>query len=80
MSANVETRLIAVFDQVLGPAVTREIVAKPHQGHPAWDSIAQINLVMAVEQEFRVSFTPEEAGLTMTFEALKETLAPKVPA
>lgn len=80
MSADVEARLRAVFDQVLGPGVTAEIVAKPHRAHPAWDSIAQINLVMAVEQEFGISFTPEEAGFTTTFETLSATLSAKVSA
>jgi len=35
-----------------------------------WDSIAHINLVLAIEQEFRVSFTPQEAASVDSFEAM----------
>ncbi|MGB6623650.1 MAG: acyl carrier protein [Candidatus Acidiferrales bacterium] len=27
---------------------------------PAWDSVQQLNLILAVEQEFNVQFEPEE--------------------
>lgn len=78
MSGELEARLRRVFEQVLGTGVAAEIVANPGVGHPAWDSIAHINLVMAVEQEFRVSFTPEEAGLTTSFQSLSDTLGMKL--
>lgn len=37
----------------LPPAASRDTV-------PAWDSIAHVNLVLAVEQHFAVQFMPEE--------------------
>jgi acyl carrier protein len=78
VSQDIDARLLRIFEQILGPVVAGEVVSKPGQGHPEWDSIAHINLVIAVEQHFRVSFTPEEAGMTTSFESLRDTLGMKV--
>lgn len=37
----------------------------------AWDSLAHINLILAVEQEFGVVLSPEEAGKAMSFGAMR---------
>ncbi len=37
----------------------------------AWDSLAHINLILAVEQEFGVVLSPEEAGRATSFGAMK---------
>ena len=34
---------------------------------PRWDSVAHINLILAVEQEFRIALTPEEASYAVSF-------------
>ena len=77
MSQDIGTRLDRLFEGIFGPSVAKEISNKPSQTHPAWDSIAHLNLVMAVEQEFHVTFTPEEAGMTTTRDALREVLQMK---
>jgi acyl carrier protein len=38
--------------------------------HASWDSMAHINLILAIEQELRISFTPEEASLATSFGAI----------
>ncbi|MEX2048978.1 MAG: acyl carrier protein [Gemmatimonadota bacterium] len=78
MNQDIDARLERVFLQVLGPTVTVEIGARPDRPHARWDSIAHISLVMAIEQEFQVLFSPEEAGMTTTLQALKDTLAHKL--
>lgn len=78
MSQDIDARLRGSFEQVLGPRVTAEVLAKPSVGHPDWDSVAHISLVMAVEQAFGVTFSPEEAGLTTSYEALRDTLTRKL--
>ena len=38
--------------------------------HGDWDSIAHLNLILAVEQEFGIMMTPEEASQANTFDAM----------
>ncbi len=43
----------------------------------AWDSLQHLNLVLAVEQEFGVQFTPEEIEKLISVNAVVEMLATK---
>ncbi len=45
---------------------------------PGWDSVAHINLIISVEQEFKVTFTPEEATAFGSFEELLALVSGKV--
>jgi acyl carrier protein len=45
-----------------------------------WDSLAQINLLVALEQEFNVSFKPEEIESMLSFSEILEILDQKVGA
>jgi len=67
-----------VFDQLFGPSVAEEIIAGDGRPHPAWDSVAQINLVMAIEQRFGITFSPEEAGMTTSFESIRDLVEAKL--
>ena len=44
----------------------------------AWDSLAHINLILAVEQEFGVVLSPEEAGKANSFQAMRALIESKV--
>ena len=44
-----------------------------------WDSINHLNLVLALEQEFGIQFTPEEIEQLLSVELIVALLAEKVP-
>lgn len=44
----------------------------------AWDSVAHISLILAVEQEFRIALTPEEASLVGSFSDMLDVVAGKL--
>lgn len=44
---------------------------------PAWDSVAHLNFVMSLEQEYRVQFTPEEMMALGSASAVESALAQK---
>jgi acyl carrier protein len=46
----------------------------------AWDSLHHLDLVLALEQDFGVQFTPEEIEQLLTVELVAAMLAEKVPA
>lgn len=43
----------------------------------AWDSMAQLNLIVELEAEFNVSFEPEEIAEMISFDAIKNMLVKK---
>ena len=71
-------RLARIFSQVLplsGGTDPRHAAIDTVDG---WDSVVHINLILAVEQEFRVTLTPEEASNAVSFEAMRDTVAGKI--
>ena len=44
---------------------------------PTWDSLQHLNLVLALEQEFRIQFTPEEIELILSVEKAATILEEK---
>jgi acyl carrier protein len=45
-----------------------------------WDSLSQINLLVALEQEFGITFDPTEAESMLTFPDILEILDKKLAA
>lgn len=43
-----------------------------------WDSMAQLNLVLELEDEFGISLEPEEIGEMTDFEAVSKIVAKKI--
>jgi acyl carrier protein len=50
------------------PAATAETVAE-------WDSVAQVTLIAAVEEEFGISIDPNAYGSLVSFQAFRDVLA-----
>ncbi len=71
------SRLRMVFTQVLriSDDVPDENISMETQ--PAWDSMAHINLILAIEQEFRIALTPEEASEAITLDGFREIIGRK---
>ncbi len=71
------SRLRMVFIQVLriSDDVPDENISMETQF--AWDSMAHINLILAIEQEFRIALTPEEASEAITLDGFREIIGRK---
>jgi len=46
----------------------------------AWDSLQHLNLVLAIEQEFGIQFTPEEIEQLLSVELIAALVAEKLAA
>lgn len=69
-----------VFRSVLRISAHEDMGGVSTETHGEWDSLTHLNLVLAVEQEFRVRFSPEEVGAIRSFEAMLDLLCTKSPA
>lgn len=62
-------RLYEIVARLLGVSETDAATASPDTV-PAWDSIAHLSLVMAIEQEFRVQFSADRIMELSSVEAI----------
>ena len=70
------SRLRMVFTQVLG--ISDDVPNISMETESAWDSMAHINLILSIEQEFRIALTPEEASEAITFDGFREIVGRKL--
>ena len=77
-TGDTSSRLRMVFAQVLGISgdVPDENISM--ETRLDWDSMAHINLILSIEQEFRIALTPEEASEAITFDGFREIIGRKL--
>jgi acyl carrier protein len=61
MAHSLETRVCSVVADVFGLPLNEVSSATSHEEVKNWDSLNIINLLVALEQEFAVNFSPDEA-------------------
>jgi acyl carrier protein len=60
MTSTVSNRVRAIVGDVLNLPVAQITAESSPKNIEAWDSVQQLNLILALEQEFGVVFDPEE--------------------
>ena len=78
MSTETETRVRTVFQSVFDDPnlmVARETTAKDVEG---WDSLSHIDLIVAVEREFKIKFTLAEVAGMKNVGELMDLIARKM--
>lgn len=72
--AELEARACRVVADVLGVAADQVTLATSHESVEEWDSMAMINLVMALEAEFGVTLGVDDAAKLVSVRAVIETV------
>ena len=72
--ANLDGRLREVFASVFN--LEREVISAEMSMHTfaGWDSLRQIQLVLALEDEFKVSFSEQEVATLASFSLFADAL------
>jgi acyl carrier protein len=70
-------RLQLIFRDVMDSDKLRITTGTTQFQVPQWDSMAQIALVMAIEQEFKVRFTAREASELLSVKAIMSLIEAK---
>lgn len=70
-----ETRLLEVFQSVLGDGVESIKGSDSIDGLSGWDSAGHLHLIMAIEAEYGVQFEIEEMESLTNVAALRERLS-----
>jgi acyl carrier protein len=68
-------KLLRVLADTLGLKASEITDRTSIENTPAWDSVIHLNLVLSLEQEFGLKFSPEEFMRMQSVQAIQETLA-----
>ncbi len=77
MSETVEQRTRRIVAEVFGLPVESITRDTSHESIEDWDSLNVLNVLMAVEGEFGVSISPEEAASFVSVQKILDVLASK---
>lgn len=70
-------RVRSIFSDVFQVPLEQVTPQSSPETVPAWDSLQHLNLVLALEQEFRIQFTPEEIEQLLSVEVVAALLEEK---
>jgi acyl carrier protein len=76
----VEEQIKQVMADVLNLDLKAINGATSKDGTASWDSLAHINLIVALEQEFQISFDVSEIESMLTYSDILETMERKLQA
>lgn len=68
-------KLLSIFTSTLGIAASEVVDEMSTANTAAWDSVAHLNLVLSIEQEFGLQFSPEDFMRMQSLGAIKGVLA-----
>ena len=71
------TRLRQIIADILGVSPSEIQPTSTPSDFPQWDSAAHIEIILSLEAEFGVAFTPEEMGEVLSPAALQTALQSK---
>lgn len=70
-------RVRRVFSDVFQVPLDQVTMQSSPETIPTWDSLQHLNLVLALEEEFRIQFTPEEVEQLLSVEVAAAVLEEK---
>ncbi len=78
MPEPLELRVRRVVSSVLGLPIEQVTLKTSSDDVENWDSLSIVNLMMAIEEEFQVGLSPEEAGDLLSVELISQVLQEKL--
>ena len=78
MPEPLELRVRRVVSSVLGLPIEQVTLKTSNDDVENWDSLSIVNLMMAIEEEFQVALSPEEAADLLSVELITQVLQEKL--
>jgi acyl carrier protein len=78
MPEPLELRVRRVVSSVLGLPIEQVTLKTSNDDVENWDSLSIVNLMMAIEEEFQVALSPEEAADLLSVELITHVLQEKL--
>ncbi len=71
---NLEERVKKIFEKLFGVEISEDF---SKDSTDKWDSFMHLDLIVAIEEEFNISFTPNEIGKIFSFSDVVDILKSK---
>ncbi|OGB11628.1 MAG: hypothetical protein A3E79_07990 [Burkholderiales bacterium RIFCSPHIGHO2_12_FULL_61_11] len=78
MSKNVEQTIRELMSIILNIDAARIDESTSMDNTPGWDSVNQINIILALEEEFSISFEVSEFEMMVSFFDIVEVVGAKI--
>ena len=72
-----DKKLKKIFAKIIGVKETSIKSSTSPKNTKKWDSLAHMNLIMALEKQFKIKFTDDEITEMLTYELIKEIIKNK---
>lgn len=72
-----DKKLKKIFAKIIGVKETSIKSNTSPKNTKKWDSLAHMNLIMALEKQFKIKFTDDEITEMLTYELIKEIIKNK---
>ena len=78
MTDDVRNRIIEIAADVLGESASSISIETTPADVEAWDSLAQLNLMVALEDEFAIQLVPEDLELMTSIGAIASLVSSRL--
>ena len=78
-AADLQTRLLKLFSHIYHETPPEEIPTLTRLNAERWDSMAQLKLIISLEEEFKIVIDAEEAASITSFSSAAALLEEKQP-
>ena len=69
-----QNKIKQIFCKIVGIKITKVKPNTSPENTKKWDSLAHMNLVMALEKELKIKFTDDEINEMLSFELIEEII------
>lgn len=69
-----QNKIKQIFSKIVGIKITKIKPNTSPENTKKWDSLAHMNLVMALEKELKIKFTDDEINEMLSFELIEEII------
>lgn len=69
-----QNKIKQIFSKIVGIKITKIKPNTSPENTKKWDSLAHMNLVMALEKELKIKFTDDEINEMLSFELVEEII------
>jgi acyl carrier protein len=78
MSSNIESRVIEIFQSVLGRDFDQHDLDVLREETPEWNSLSHVEIVFSCEDQFQIEFSIEELSRLSSIRSFVESISDKL--
>ena len=78
MISDIETKVIEIFQSILGRDFRKQDFDVPRSDTPEWNSLSHVEIIFACEDRFQIEFTVEELSDLNSIKSFVDSISDKL--